>query len=98
MPSGQNTGPVTLNFGSYILPQIPVYLAVLVPLIAGLSFGFFVNLIKNLSQNLTISEKKDKIKDLKDELAEVTKKAHQLELENSKLKGELGNPEDENSI
>lgn len=94
----QNTGAVTLNFGNYLIPGVPVYLAVLVPLLSGLIFAWFFHMAKNLSQSMTINEKRDEIKRLKKELAEVTKSAHQFEIENIKFKSENGTPEDENSL
>lgn len=47
---------------------------------------------------MTISSQQGKIKNLKKELAEVTKELHKMELENAKFKNELGEPQDENSI
>ncbi len=94
----QNTGSITLNFGDYILPNVPTYLAVLIPLLIGLLLGFFIYTFKSLSQNMTISEDKDRIKNLKKDLAEVAQRAHKLELENTKLKVESGRKNDENSI
>lgn len=94
----QNTGAVTLNFGNYLISGVPVYLAVLVPLLSGLIFAWFFHIIKNLSQSMTINEKRDEIKRLKKELAEETKSAHQFEIENIKIKSENGTAEDENSL
>jgi uncharacterized integral membrane protein len=94
----QNTSPVTLNFGGRTLANIPIYLAILIPLLTGLTLALLFHIVKGLSQNLTISEQKDQMKNLKKELAEVTKDAHKFQLENTKLKTENGNPEDEDSI
>ncbi len=96
--STQNTGPVTLNFGSYVLSNIPLYLAILVPLLGGLILALLLHIVRDLSQRLTISEQKDKIKNLKRELAEVTKEAHKFQLESTRLKSENGNSADEDSI
>jgi uncharacterized integral membrane protein len=93
----QNTGNLMLNFGSYSL-NVPTYLAVLTPLIAGLVFAYFIYLARNLSQSLTVNEQKDKIKKLTEELAETTKTAHKLQLENVKLKKDYNVPQDNNSI
>ena len=94
----QNTSSVTLNFGNYILPSMPIYLVVLIPLLIGLLLALFFHINKDLSQGLTINEQKDEIKNLKKSLAEITKSAHQLEIENAKLKNENGTVEDENAI
>ena len=94
----QNTGFVSLTFANYTIPRIPIYLAILVPLLIGLLLALVFHVAKDLSQNLTISEQKDKIKKLKIELAETTKTAHKFEVEKVKLKAENGEPEDENSL
>lgn len=94
----QNTGPVNLNFGSYTIPNVPTYLVILAPLLIGLILAIFFHLTKNLSQSLTISEQKDELKRLKKDLAEITKSAHKLEVENAKIKAENGTGEDEDSI
>lgn len=93
----QNTGTIDLNFGKYFLPGIPIYLVVLVPLLFGLLVAFILHLLKILSHDLTIDEQKHELKTLKEELAEVTKKAHKLELENVKIRKDSGDF-DEDSI
>ena len=94
----QNTGSVSLNFGLYVLGSIPIYIVVLIPLLIGLLAAFFIHIAKDLSSSLTMNEQKDKIKTLKMDLAETTKKVHKLELENTKLKTEAGEPPDTDSI
>ncbi len=94
----QNTVPVSINFMGYTLSNIPLYLVVLIPLLVGLLLSFLLHLAKDLSSSLTISEEKGRVKNLKKELADVTKQAHKLEVENAKLKAETGEPTDENSI
>lgn len=93
----QNTGSTTINLGSYSFQNIPTYLIVLLPLLIGLSFSFVIHLLKSLTNKLTINKSKNEIKTLKDELAEVTKEVHKLELENTKLKAKTGEF-DEDSI
>jgi len=94
----QNTGFVTLNFGGYVIQDIPIYLVVLIPLLVGTLLSFFLHLAKDLSQSMTINEEKGRIANLKTQLAEVTKTVHKLEIENTKLKKETGKGKDENSI
>lgn len=94
----QNTGLVTLNFGGYFLPTLPIYLAILIPVLITLIICLGLQIIRNLSTILTIKSQKTKIRNLKRELAEVTKKLHKMELENTKFKTELGEPKDTNSI
>ncbi len=94
----QNTGPVSLNFGNFVISSVPVYLIILVPLLIGLLLALFFHLAKDLSQSLTINEQKDEIKKDKQDLAEITKSSHKFEVENAKIKTENGEPTDENSI
>jgi len=94
----QNTGPVSLNFGGYIFPNIPLYLAILIPLLIGLITAMLFHIFKDLSQSLTINEQKDENKALKKELAETTKSLHKFEVENAKIKNENGEPDDDNAI
>ncbi len=95
----QNAGPITLYFGSYTLAQVPLYLVILGSLALGsLMVGLFY-LVRVLSDRLTISEKEDELKKTKEEEVELTKEVHKLELENTKLKAELGEEDvDEDSL
>lgn len=93
-----NTSLITLNFGYFAIPNTPVYLAILVPVLLTLVASLGVQLIRNLTSILKIKNQNNTIKTLKRELAEVTKSNHKLELENAKFKGENGEPEDTNSI
>lgn len=94
----QNTNTVSVNFGGFILPGVPVYLVVLIPLLIGTLIAFFLHSIRNLIQGLAINEGKSRITNLKTQLAEVTKHAHELEIKNSKLEKARGTSKDENSI
>ena len=85
-----NTESVDINFVNYVLSGVPVYLVVLAPLLFGTFVSFIIYLIKNLWSDLTVDEFKDEVKKLKQELGEITKEAHKLELENTKLKAKIG--------
>lgn len=94
----QNTAQITLHFYSYSLPNIPIYLIILASALSAFILSLIFQLIKNLSSGMRISNQQGSIKDLKRELAEVTKELHKMELENAKIKAVSGEPEDENSI
>lgn len=94
----QNTSQVSLNFGKYAVSGVPLYLVVLGPLLLGLIVAYLIYLTRKLSQGMLVNKQRDEIKNLKKELAEVTRDAHKFELESTKLKAENGEPEDENSI
>jgi uncharacterized integral membrane protein len=94
----QNTGLVTLNFGGYFIPTLPIYLSILIPVILTLLVALTIQVVRNLSTILTIRNQKGTIRNLKRELAEITKECHKLELENAKFKAEQGESSDTNSI
>ncbi len=50
------------------------------------SLSAIIYLMKSLSTSLTKNELEGKVKELEDKLAEITRSAHKLELENVKLK------------
>lgn len=91
----QNTSTIPIYFGDFTLPNVPIYAAILIPLLAGALLMFIFNILKDLSQNLTIREQVDKIKNYRRDLAEATKRAHKLELENVKMKSKNGDTDEE---
>ncbi|OGM32431.1 hypothetical protein A2962_02915 [Candidatus Woesebacteria bacterium RIFCSPLOWO2_01_FULL_39_61] len=94
----QNTQGVDLNFGSYYLPNVPVYLVALFPLLMGLLASLIIHTAKDLMAGITIDEDKKEIKKMTQENAELVKEVHKLELENTKLKAKNGEEFDEDSI
>lgn len=85
-----NTSPVSVKFGQYIFPGVPLYLVILASLAIGLIISGLIYFLKSLSSSLTINEKENTVKEAKKEVAELTKQVHKLEIENTKLKTELG--------
>ncbi len=95
----QNTMAVTINFWQYTVPGIPLYLVTLVSLAAGLLITTFVDLIKSIFASLALSKKETLLQKSKEEVTDLVKRVHKLELENTKLRTELGqDTTDENSI
>lgn len=94
----QNTETIVINLGSYTISNVPTYLAALVPLLVGLLLAYFIYLIRDLSQNLTIGEQRERIRKLKEEIVQTRKDAHKFQVENVKLKKDHGVPNDQNSI
>lgn len=85
-----NTAAISINFGFYTLSSVPVYLVILASIAIGVFVAAGFYLIKSLSDSLTIGEEKDKLKKAREERNELVKKSHKLELENTKLKAQLG--------
>ena len=94
-----NTNLVAVNFGTTTVPNIPLYLLVLVSLGIGIVFSSLFYAFKSLGTRLFLWGKQGELSGAKKEIAELTKKIHQLEIENAKLKARNGEgTEDENSL
>jgi len=81
----QNTGTITLQLSSHSWTGIPIYVTVLASLLAGLLFGWIFQMLNAISSSFAIRGKNKAIRASKDENAELAKKVHQLEIENTKL-------------
>ncbi len=84
--SQQNLMLVTLAVGPYRLSEIPLFYVIVGSLIVGLLFAYILNLIPSITTFLALRGKDTTIKQKKNEVAELTKRVHQLELENEKIK------------
>ena len=94
----QNTQAISLNFANYSLTSIPVYIIVLVSLLLGFAVSWIISLVDVISSAFKIHGKESTIKNDNKQISELTKKVHQLELENERLKGESGHPSDDKSL
>lgn len=93
----QNTTIGQITIASYHL-QIPMYLIVLGSLFIGLLTSAILTFTHSIGTTLEIHNKDSKIKEGKKTTVELTKRVHQLELENVQLKTELDKLPDEKSI
>jgi uncharacterized integral membrane protein len=94
-----NFVPVDLNLGGYIFTDIPLFYVIVGSLLTGLVLSYLVYLFQAISTSLTMRGKNKKIKSGKDEILELTRRVHQLELENRGLQQLSGNePEDRNAL
>lgn len=90
---------VSVNLGFYAFSNIPLFYVIVGSLLFGLVLSYAVYLVHALSASFTIRGKNNEIKKEKDEVLELTKRVHQLELENEKLKhSEDIKPEDTNAL
>lgn len=94
----QNTGNVTLNFLNYTLSSIPVYIVVSGALLVGLFLSWIISLVNSIGTGFAMRGKETKIKDYRKENAELIKRIHQLEIENTRLKTETNFPADDKSL
>ncbi len=97
--SKYNFMPVSVNFGSYVLSDVPLFYVIVGSLLIGLVLSYVAYFVKEISTFFTLRGKDDEIKKDKDEVLELTKRVHQLELENEKLKHSPDiEPEDPNAL
>ncbi len=86
----QNISLISLHFGTYTSPNIPLYLVATGALLLGLILAWVFSLVNSLSSKMTLHGKENKIKEEEKTIAELTKEIHQLELENTRLKEKSG--------
>ena len=97
--SKYNFMPVSVNLGPYVLSNIPLFYVIVGSLLIGLVLSYVFYLVKAISTSFTLRGKDNEIKKDKGEVLELTKRVHQLELENEKLKHRPNaEPEDENAL
>jgi len=97
--SKYNFAPVSLNLGVYVFPNIPLFYVIVGSLVIGLVLSYLLHLVQAISTSFTLRGKNKEIKNDKDEILELTRRVHQLELENEKLKHLPGlEPEDPNAL
>lgn len=96
--AAQNTGSVSLHFLNYEVSRVPLYIVVIGALLVGLFLSWIISLVNGIAAGFTLRGKENKITNYKKELADLTKRFHQLELENTKLKAETNAPADDKSL
>ncbi len=90
---------VSVNLGLYTISDIPLFYVIVGSLLVGLILSYVVYLAHAISTSFTIRGKDNEIKKNKGEVLELTKRVHQLELENEKIKnGSDSQPTDQNAL
>ena len=93
-----NLAPTTVDLGLYTLSDIPLFYVIVGSLLVGLVLSFLMQLLRNISNSFDIRSKKKEIKTSQEEILELTKRVHQLELENEKLKHSAPEISDANAL
>ena len=94
-----NTTLVSINFGFQTISHIPIYVLIIVSFALGVILASVLYSIKSLALRALVHKKESEYEESQKMAAEYLKKAHQVELENAKLKGKKGvNTDDEESI
>jgi uncharacterized integral membrane protein len=96
--SQDNLDLVSVNVGPYAIADIPLFYVIIGSFISGLILFYIIHLFHMISSSWTIRTKKGEIKKNKNQVLELTKRIHQLELENEKLKHAPAVFEDTNSM
>ncbi len=95
----QNTSLVTLTLANYTFVDVPLFHVMIGSMLVGVVLAYVIHLVYSISTSMTIYGKDKKIKHAENELTELTKKVHQLELENTELRAETNLPDiDEKSL
>jgi lipopolysaccharide assembly protein A len=77
---------VTVNLGTYVISDIPLFYVIVGSVLAGLVISYMVYLFHSLFISFKFMGKDSELKHKREEVLELTKRVHQLELENEKLK------------
>lgn len=97
--SKYNLMPVSVHLGTYVFSNIPLFYVMIGSLVTGLVLSYVMYVVHDISTSFVLRGKKKEIKRGKDEVLELTKRVHQLELENEKLKHHTrAEPEDNNAL
>lgn len=94
-----NFSPVSVNLGIRVFSDVPLFYVIIASLLTGLVLSYLVYIVHSISTSFKFRGMNKEIKKEKDEVLELTKRVHQLELENEKLKHDSDRkPEDQNSL
>jgi uncharacterized integral membrane protein len=91
---------VSINLGFYSFSNVPLFYVIVGSVLFGLILSYVVSLVQSVSNSWTLRGKNKEIKKNKEEVLELTKNVHQLELENEKIKNgsEDAPPSDQNAL
>ncbi len=84
--ASENPAHASITLVNHTFNDIPMYLVVLASLLLGLVISSLIGLVNSISSSLTIRGKNVKIKESGKTVTDLTKRIHQLELENERLK------------
>jgi uncharacterized integral membrane protein len=75
----QNTAPVTIQFGEFVLENLPLYLVTIGSLILGLLIAWIFYIARTVSSTLTIYGNDHEMKRSRPTVADLERKVHELE-------------------
>ncbi len=90
---------VTVNLGWWILREVPLFYVICFSVLFGLGLSYLFYISQEILNSFLIRSKNKEIKENKQEVLELTKRVHKLELEKEKMgHGQDISPEDINSL
>lgn len=81
-----NLQPVAVNLVYYRIESVPLFYVIVGSLLFGLIFGYIMQLLSGIATYFKMRGKSRQIKTGQVEILDLTKRIHQLELENESLK------------
>lgn len=95
-----NFGLVTLRLSTYTFSDIPLFYIIIGSLLTGLGLAYLAYLINSIFTAFRMHRKDSVIKHGKNDIVDLTKRIHQLELENERLKNNSTaiEPQDKNAL
>ena len=95
-----NLTAVSLHLGTNVYSDIPLFYIIVGSLLAGLSLAYIMYLFNSIVVGFSMRGKDKAIKQGENDITGLTKRIHQLELENEKLKKPSGvqEPSDPNAL
>jgi len=98
--SQNNLMLVPLHLGTYTFSDIPLFYIIIGSIITGLGLAFLIYLFNSIFTAISIHGKDNKIKQGNSDIVSLTKRIHQLELENERLKNNstVIEPQDNNAL
>ena len=94
-----NFQPVSVNLGFTVFSGIPLFYVIVGSLLVGLILSYLAYVVNAISNSFVLRGKNNEIKKNKEEVLELTKRVHQLEIKNEKLGKDSGiEPGDSNAL
>ncbi len=95
-----NSMLVTVRLGTSVLSGIPLFYVIVGCLLTGLGLAYVIYLVNSIFTAFSMHRKDTAIKHGKSDIVDLTKRIHQLELENERLKNNSSvvEPRDKNAL
>lgn len=84
----QNTHAVMVTLLGIPFPGVPMYMLVISSILFGLVVAWLVSMVNSISSFITLRSKDAAINQSQKAIKDLKEKAHELEVENARLKGE----------